>query len=121
MSRRLWKWAGARTQTPIGLDIGSSAIKLIQLEQRGTRYRLKRFDVCRLESDVMDEEAKAHRLRAVLSDLLQEAELLGSPVAISVSGPSVMVKRIHVSGVRERRARGTFDVGRTSVRVLCHE
>ena len=103
MTKRLRKWAEvfSRPQTRVGLDIGSSTIKLIQLEQRAGRYRLKRFSVRRLESTVVEEGSShySHRLKAALSDLLQECGLLGSPVAISVSGPSVMVKRIRVSGV----------------------
>lgn len=104
MTKRLRKWAEvfSRPQTRVGLDIGSSTIKLIQLEQRAGRYRLKRFSVRRFESTVV-EKASNHQssgLKAALSDLLQECGLLGSPVAISVSGPSVMVKRIRVSGVK---------------------
>ena len=93
----------SRPQFHVGLDIGSSMIKLIELEQRAARYRLKRFGVRSLESDVEEEDTShyAHRLKAALSDLLQEFELLGSPVAISVSGPSVMVKRIRVSGIEQ--------------------
>lgn len=104
MTKRLRKWAEvfSRPQTRVGLDIGSSTIKLIQLEQRADRYRLKRFSVRRLDSAVVEEASSHHspRLKAALSDLLQECHLLGSPVAISVSGPSVMVKRIRVSGVK---------------------
>ncbi len=104
MRKRLRKWTErfSRPQTRVGLDIGSSTIKLIELEQRAGRYRLKRFGVRRLESRVVGEESihSSPWLKASLSDLLQECELLGSPVAISVSGPSVMVKRIRVSGVK---------------------
>ena len=100
---RRWTHVFSRPQTRVGLDIGSSTIKLIQLEQRAARYRLKRFAVRSLEPNVMEENAShnSHRLKAVLGDLLQECELLGSPVAVSVSGPSVMVKRIRVSGVEQ--------------------
>ena len=92
----------SRPQTPVGLDIGSSTIKLVQLEQRAGRYRLKRFRVRRLGSTVAEKgvSRQSSGLKSALSNLLQECGLLGSPVAISVSGPSVMVKRIHVSGVR---------------------
>lgn len=92
----------SRPQTRVGLDIGSSTIKLVQLEQRAGRYRLKRFSVRRLGSTVVEKESSRQSpgLKAALGNLLQECGLLGSPVAISVSGPSVMVKRIRVSGVR---------------------
>jgi len=103
MMKRLQRWTNvfARSQRRVGLDIGSSAIKLIQLEKRATRYHLKRFGVRSLARDAGAEDTRhhSHRLKAVLSDLLQEFELLDSPVAISVSGPSVMVKRIRVSGI----------------------
>ncbi len=105
MMKRLRRWANvfSQPQTCVGLDIGSSTIKIIQLEQRAARYRLKRFGLRSLESGVVEEAAShnSHRLKAALIDLIQELELLGSPVAISLSGPSVMVKRIHVSGVEQ--------------------
>ncbi len=104
MTKRLRKWAEvfSRPQTRVGLDIGSSTIKLIQLEHRAGRYRLKRFSVRRLESTGVEKAStrQSSGLKAALGDLLQECGLLGSPVAISVSGPSVMVKRIRVSGVK---------------------
>ncbi len=104
MTKRLRKWAEvfSRSQTRVGLDIGSSTIKLVQLEQRAGRYRLKRFSVRRFGSTVAEKGAtrQPSGLKAALGNLFQECGLLGSPVAISVSGPSVMVKRIRVSGVR---------------------
>ncbi len=90
-------------QTCVGLDIGSSAIKIVQLEQRGTRYRLQRFGWRGLERDG-DAGAPDHnpdRLKAALIDLIRELDLSGSRVAMSVSGPSVMVKRICVTGVNK--------------------
>lgn len=105
MMKRLQRWAHvfSRPQTCVGVDIGSSTIKIIQLEQRAARYRLKRFGLRSLESGVVEETKShdSHRLKAALIDLIQELELFGSPVAISLSGPSVMVKRIHVSGVEQ--------------------
>lgn len=103
MMKRLRRWAHvfSRPQSRVGLDIGSSTIKLIQLEQRAAGYRLKRFGVRSLNAGEEDASRHSRRLKAVLGELLQEFELLGSPVAISVSGPSVMVKRIRVSGVEE--------------------
>ena len=103
MMKRLRRWARVFSQPRprVGLDIGSSAIKLIQLEQRAAGYRLKRFGVRSLDVAEGDAGRYFRQVKAVLGDLLQEFELLGSPVAISVSGPSVMVKRIRVSGVEQ--------------------
>ena len=101
MMKRLRRWARVflQPQPRVGLDIGSSTIKLIQLEPCAAGYRLKRFGVRHLDVAEGDAGHYFRQVKAVLGDLLQEFELLGSPVAISVSGPSVMVKRIRVSGV----------------------
>lgn len=103
MMKRLRRWAQvfSRPQSRVGLDVGSSAIKLVQLEHGPAGYRLKRFGVRRLDVAERDAARCSHRLKTAVSDLLQECELSGSPVAVSVSGPSVMVKRIHVSGVKQ--------------------
>jgi len=40
------------------------------------------------------------RLKVTLSDLIRELDVFGNPVVMSVSRPSVMVKRIRLSGVK---------------------
>ncbi len=103
--RRFKKWTRlfAGPQTCVGLDIGSSAIKIIQLERQGIRYRMKRFGWRELDPEVVDGVLvqNPHKLKTALLDLIRELELFDSPVAISVSGPSVIVKRICLSGVEE--------------------
>ncbi len=93
----------SRPQTYVGLDIGSFAIKIVQLERRGTRYRIQRFGWRGLDPEIVDGVPghNPRRLKATLIDLIRELELLGRPVAMSVSGPSVMVKRVRLSGVKK--------------------
>ncbi len=103
--RRFGQWARvfSRPQTCVGLDIGSSAIKIVQLERRGARYRIQRFGWRNLEPAVVGgaTDHNPHQLKATLLDLIREMDLLGSPVVMSVSGPSVMVKRIRLTGVKQ--------------------
>ena len=98
-----WAHVFSRPRTSVGLDIGSSAIKIVQLEQRGTRYRIQRFGWRGLEGEGVagDPGRNLDRLKATLIDLIRELELFGSRVAMSVSGPSVMVKRIRLAGVKK--------------------
>ncbi len=100
---RQWAQLLSRPQTCVGLDIGSSAVKIVQLERRGTRYRIRRFGWRGLEPDVVDGVPGPNppRLKATLSDLIRELDVFGSPVVMSVSGPSVMVKRVRLSGVKQ--------------------
>ena len=98
-----WARVFSRPRTLVGLDIGSSAIKIVQLEQCGTSYRIQRFGWRSLEGEGVV-GAPGHnpgQLKATLIDLIRELELFGSRVVMSVSGPSVMVKRIRLTGVKK--------------------
>ncbi len=104
MMRRFGQWARrfSRPHLCVGVDIGSSAVKIVQLERRGPHYRIRQFGWRGLEPEAADDASGHHprRLKAALMDLIREMDLVGSPVAMSVSGPSVMVKRVRLSGVK---------------------
>ncbi len=80
----------------LGLDIGSSAIKLVQIKETKGTYILQKFGMKPLEPEVivdgtvMDEA----RVVAAIKELLQEANIKLKKVAISISGHSVIVKKI---------------------------
>lgn len=80
----------------LGLDIGSSAIKLVQIKETKGTYILQKFGLKPLEPEVivdgtvMDEA----RVVAAIKELLQEANVKLKKVAISISGHSVIVKKI---------------------------
>ncbi len=80
----------------LGLDIGSSAIKLVQLKETRGTYVLQKFGMKPLEPEaivdgtVMDEA----RVVAAIKELLQETNVKVKKVAISISGHSVIVKKI---------------------------
>jgi len=80
----------------VGLDIGSSAIKVAQLKESKGRYFLQKFGVKPLEPEVivdgtvMDEG----RVVAAIRELFDEANIKNKHVAISISGHAVIVKKI---------------------------
>ena len=80
----------------LGLDIGSSAIKLVQIKETKGTYSLQKFGMKPLEPEVivdgtvMDEA----RVVAAIKELLQETNVKLKKVAISISGHSVIVKKI---------------------------
>ncbi|MBI5137657.1 MAG: type IV pilus assembly protein PilM [Nitrospirae bacterium] len=87
-----------RLQPVIGLDVGSSAIKMVHLSEKGGEYTLEHYGVRELDPDaivdgaVMDAGHVADTIRA----LFDASKLRGRQVAISVAGNSVIVKKIHV-------------------------
>jgi type IV pilus assembly protein PilM len=80
----------------VGLDIGSSGIKLVQLKENRGRYALQKFGVKTLEPEVivdgivMDEG----RVVSAIRELFSELNVKAKQVAVSISGHAVIIKKI---------------------------
>jgi type IV pilus assembly protein PilM len=91
---------GSKTKSLVGLDIGSSSVKVCELQLVGkganARYRLQKLGLAPLppdaivDGDIMDSNAVASAIRQVLV----EQKIKAKEVAISVSGQQVMVKKV---------------------------
>ncbi|MBN4054730.1 type IV pilus assembly protein PilM [Nitrospira defluvii] len=86
-----------------GLDIGSGAIKLVQLEKIGKGYRLQKFGVKPLDSELIVDGTimDAGRVIEIIRTLVEEQEIKTTDVAFSVSGHSVIVKKIQLPTMSE--------------------
>src|SRR5919106_1612804 len=72
----------------LGLDIGSSAIKVVQMKQHKGRYQLQKFGTMPLEPEVIVDGTVMDQGRVVsaIKDLLQETNVKLKDVAMSISG-----------------------------------
>jgi type IV pilus assembly protein PilM len=86
----------------IGLDIGSSSVKAVQLRRKGTGWALQAFGMQPLvpqtivDGTIMDQGAVADAVRALWSRL----KLRQKDVAIAIAGHSVIIKKINVPSMR---------------------
>lgn len=80
----------------VGLDIGSSAIKLVQLKESKGRYFLQKFGVKPLEPEVIVDGTVMDEGRVVsaIRELFEECNVKNKQVAISISGHAVIIKKI---------------------------
>lgn len=80
----------------VGLDIGSSAIKLVQLKESKGRYYLQKFGMKPLEPEVIVDGTVMDEGRVVsaIRELFDETNVKNKQVAISISGHAVIVKKI---------------------------
>ncbi|MCE3222801.1 MAG: pilM [Nitrospira sp.] len=80
----------------LGLDIGSSSIKLVQIKEQRGRYTLQKFGVKDLEPEVIVDGTVMDEGRVVsaIKELLAEHNVKLRQVAISISGHAVIVKKI---------------------------
>jgi type IV pilus assembly protein PilM len=83
----------------VGLDIGSSAVKAVELKKRGDSYELANFGLEGLGQDTVVDGAimDALSVSAAIERIFTENRIKTRNVATSVSGHSVIVKRITVS------------------------
>ncbi|MEE8319375.1 MAG: type IV pilus assembly protein PilM [bacterium] len=86
-----------------GLDIGSSSIKIVQLKETGKGYRLINLGVRSLPQEVIVDGAimDAGVISDTLREMVKEIKLKVKDVAVSVSGHSVIIKKIKVQEMTE--------------------
>ncbi len=92
----------------VGLDIGSSAIKLVQLKESKGRYFLQKFGVKPLEPEVIVDGTVMDEGRVVsaIRELFDECNVKNKHVAVSISGHAVIVKKISLPPMPDEELEG---------------
>src|SRR5215470_18304047 len=97
-SRRLRGREAAMAKQCIGLDIGSSSVKAVQLRRKGAGWALQAFGMQPLvpqtivDGTIMDQGAVTEAVRQLWNRL----KLKQKEVAIAIAGHSVIIKKIAV-------------------------
>lgn len=96
-----------KAKTTVGLDIGSSAIKVVEIEQRREGPRIVNFGVTELvpeaivEGEIMDRQLVVETIQ----NLFEEREIRPRQVNTGVSGRGVIVKKITMEKMGDQEAR----------------
>jgi len=88
----------------IGLDIGSSYLKAVQLKETRSGYELELFDTVPISPELIVEGSiiDAIRLTEALRELVRKARIKAKDAVISISGhSSVIIKRISLPEMSE--------------------
>lgn len=87
----------------IGLDIGSSSVKAVELRKKGEGYELANVGLERLAQDTVVDGAimDSGEVSRAIEKIFNENRIKIKSVATSVSGPSVSAKRISVPAADE--------------------
>jgi type IV pilus assembly protein PilM len=82
----------------VGLDIGSSSVKLVQLREKRGRYALQAFGVAPLPPEAIVDGALMNSAAVVqaIHTLVSAQKVRNKDVAIGVHGHSVIIKKISV-------------------------
>ena len=95
----------------IGLDIGASSIKVVQLAQSKKGKELKTFGVLPLAPEVIVDGAimDAEVVVDTIKQAVKEFKAKGKYAAISVAGHSVIVKKIIVADMSRQELEGAIE------------
>lgn len=97
----------SKGKTTVGLDIGSSSIKVVELEAKGGTTRLLKYGIAELvpeaivEGEVMDRQLVVDAVQ----NLLESCEIKQRRVAAGIAGRGVIVKKITMDRLDAKDAR----------------
>jgi type IV pilus assembly protein PilM len=94
----------------VGLDIGSSSIKAVELQKKGASYQLMNLGFENLSADtVVDGQImELNNVSNVITHIFNEHQIKSTRVAAGVSGHSVIVKNIVLPQMSEDELRESF-------------
>ena len=88
-----------RSKTLVGLDIGSSAVKAVELRRKGSQFELLNLGIEPLGQDTVVDGSimDALSVSSAIDKIFTDNRIKTKNVATSVSGHSVIVKRVTVA------------------------
>ncbi len=101
----------SKSKALVGLDIGSSSIKLVELRKKGNSYDLINLGMEPLDPDTVVDGAimNAPDVSGKIQKLLADNKIKTKEVATAVSGHSVIVKKIVVAAGSEAEVGAAID------------
>jgi len=89
---------------PIGLDIGSHAVKICQVAKTATGYNLLSIGSAKLPEGAVEDGIlqEPEAVANVISTLIKNLKLKEKKAAISISGYSVIVKKINLAQMEDK-------------------
>ena len=93
----------ARRKNALGLDIGSSAVKLVQLRESKKGIQLANLAMAPLPPEAIVDGAvmNATALVSAIQSLVADQKLKAKDVAVSISGRPVIIKKISLPAMTE--------------------
>lgn len=93
-----------RGGTAVGLSIGTSSIKLVELKKVGKGWKLLHFGIVQLPSDVISNREIVNQIPIVesIKTLVSQIKLGSKNVCISLSGTSMIIKRMSLEVQNKR-------------------
>lgn len=104
-------FAKSKSKSLIGLDIGSSSVKAIELKKKGQEYELVNLGIEALGQDTVVDGAimDALSVSQAIEKIFTDNKIKTKDVSTSVSGHSVIVKKITVAATSEEEVANAIE------------
>src|SRR6266508_3970030 len=101
----------AKGKTAVGLDIGSSSVKLVQLKEKKGGYQLLAFGSAPLPPEAIVDGALMNSAAIVqaIQELFARHKVKARDVAIGVRGHSVIIKKISLPRMTQKELNISYD------------
>jgi type IV pilus assembly protein PilM len=101
----------AKSKALVGLDIGSSSVKAVELKKKGEAYELANLGLETLGQDTVVDGAimDALSVSTAIEKIFTDNKIKTKEVATSVSGHSVIVKKITVNAATEEEVANAIE------------
>jgi len=99
----LWDLLKSRRKQLVGVDIGTSAVKVVSLRQTGSHYTVEALGRAPLPPDTIVDGSIIAKLPLAesIERVFREQKIRNSRVATSISGHSVIVKKVSLPAMTE--------------------
>src|SRR3954463_7866728 len=89
---------GGGSQTAVGLSIGSSSIKIVELKKTGKLWKLLHFGIVQLPEDVVVNREIVNPIAVTdsIKTLVNQIKLKNKAICTSISGTSLIIKRMNL-------------------------
>lgn len=89
---------GGGSSTVVGLSIGTSSIKIVELKKSGRTWKLLHFGIAQLPEDVIVNREIINPIAVTesINTLVSQIKLKNKTVCASLSGTSVIIKRMNL-------------------------
>jgi type IV pilus assembly protein PilM len=93
-----------KEQYPLGLDIGSHAIKISQIVKSGDDFKLVSLGSAKLPEGSVEDGIlqEPEEVAKIITNLINNLKLKEKRVAISISGYSVIVKKVNLAAMAKK-------------------
>ncbi|MBL7715012.1 MAG: type IV pilus assembly protein PilM [Bdellovibrionales bacterium] len=96
--------AGGSSSSVIGLSVGSSSVKVVELIKKGKSFHLHHFGLAQLPEDAVINREIINPVAVIeaIKSLVAQIQIASRPVCTSISGNAVFIKRLTVEAPNQR-------------------